>query len=125
MSNFSWSWTERYTPQRYLEQIALFRLHLALHRFLTICNNIFKIIDQCKFSFRSVIGPDVRISVFKSCIILLIWAALVLFYLKQNQRLLVWNFIENASFISLFRRIWSRYFETNNFKTSKDLFFQK
>ena len=42
-----------------------------------------------------------------------------------SQIFLVWSFTENASFISFYGGIWSRYSEINKFKTSKDLSFQK
>ena len=58
-------------------------------RILPICNNIFIIIDQCRFFFfTSGIGPGNMINVLEDCIMFLIWTAWVLFnfYLKQKKK---------------------------------------
>ena len=84
-------------PQLYLGQTKLFRQHLALLKFFPLCN-IFSIIVNLDFFFTSGIGPDILTKVFEYYIILLIWAAWVLFnfYLKQKQRFSVSNFTENT-----------------------------
>ena len=73
---------------------------------------------QTLFTFG--IGPDILINVLEGCIVFLIWSAWALpnFHLKQKQEFSVWNFTENASFISFHGGILSRYSEINKFKTS-------
>ena len=100
----------------------------------SLCSDIFPI---CKKKFEFLINSDFfylwdrhwyfLINVLEDCIEFLTWAARALFnfYLKQKQRFSVRSFIENASFISFHRRIWSRYSEINKFKRSKGLSFQK
>ena len=60
-------WHRPENPQMYLEQTTLVRLHLALLRFFPMCNNVFIIINQCRF-FTSGIGLDNLMNVLKDCI---------------------------------------------------------
>ena len=71
-------------PRLYLKQTKLVRLRLALLGFFPICNNIFPVIDQCRFCFTSGIGPGTPMNVLEDCIIFLIWAAWVLFTFRQE-----------------------------------------
>ena len=48
-----------------------------------------------------------------------------LILILSKSRFSVWSMTENAFFISMHGDIWSRYFEINKFKISKDLSFQK
>ena len=94
----------------------MFANTIALLGLFWICNNIFIIIDQCRFSTFGI-GPDILMNLLE---IVFVWGAWVLFnfYLKQKQRFSVWNFTENSNFISFHGRIFSFTFP----KITKTLF---
>ena len=82
-----------------LTRLSTPRLNLNLHCLhLLICNNISKLIDQCRFFFPSGIGYDILLSVLEYCIMVIIWAAWILFdsHLKQKQRFSSKNFTEKC-----------------------------
>ena len=53
----------------------------------------------------SRIGHDILINVLKECIVFLIWTAWGLFNFYFKQRLSIWSFTKNTSFISFHREI--------------------
>ena len=89
-----------------------------LRGFYAVCNNIFPIIDICRFFFISAIDPDILRNVLENCIMFLIGAAWVLFnfYLKQKQRFLAWSYTENPSFLFFYERMRSIYSGKIKFK---------
>ena len=95
--------------------------------FFPICQKSFESSISSDF-FSSGIGTDIfLINVHEDHIEFLTWAAWAMlnFYFKQKQRYSVWDFTDNASFISFHSGIWSRYSEIKKFKRSKGSSFQK
>ena len=73
IATFSWGGTDGGYKTN-LERTAFTRLHLALFELFWICNNIFTMIDKCRF-FTFGRGPDILINMLKDYITFLVWAA--------------------------------------------------